>query len=156
VREIYTGNLLLGMMLRTPLAELARPTSAETLATAALNVRQSIERVQPGLVAAYHDLIQANPTSHMRPLAFTATRTTTSLVATSQVRFPMYEADFGGGRPCFVCLTPVFAGSYTMAAILPTPEGRQGGVYVLLTSNVEAMQGIKKNKYWNEMAEKIW
>ncbi|KAF4261510.1 hypothetical protein CNMCM8714_000578 [Aspergillus fumigatus] len=52
VRERYTGNLLLGMMVRTPLAELARPTSSETLAAAALNVRQSIERVQPGLVAA--------------------------------------------------------------------------------------------------------
>jgi hypothetical protein len=29
-------------------------------------------------------------------------------------------------------------------------------VYVLLTSNVEAMQGIKKNKYWNELVEMIW
>ncbi|KAL2864095.1 acyltransferase helD1 [Aspergillus lucknowensis] len=155
VKETYTGNLLVGMLVRDRLDDLTRPTTAETLAAAALEVRKTINRVQPPLVGEYWDVLTQNPTSHMRPLAFTATRTTTSLVTTSQVRFPMYAADFGSGCPEYVCLTPVFENSYTMAAFLPPPSSRQG-VDVLLTSNPVAMEGILKNEFWNSVCERVW
>jgi hypothetical protein len=91
----------------------------------------------------------------MRPLAFAASHTTTSMVTTSQVKFGLYDADFGAGRPEFVCLTPLFAGSYTIAAFLPPPPGVDG-IYVLMTTNNDAMGRVVENEAWKAIANLVW
>lgn len=155
VKEIYTGNLLIGMFSRNRLENLTLPTTAKTLAAAAVGVRKTINTVDLPLVKAYSNAISQNPTSHVRPLPWVATHTTTSLVVSSHVRFKMYEANFGYGRPQFASLTPLFAGSYTMAAFLPPPPP-QDGVNVLLTSNPVAMKGILENDFWRRVFKLVW
>lgn len=155
MKEIYTGNLLIPMLVRDRMENLVKPTTPETIASAALEVRKAIGGVSSALIGQYHDTISEHPTSHMRPLSFAAGHQTTSMVTTSQVRFGLYDVDFGHGSPQFVCLTKLFAGSYTMAAFLPTPP-KERGVYILLTSNVVAMKNILENEFWRKTAELVW
>ncbi|KAG9249493.1 transferase family protein [Emericellopsis atlantica] len=152
----FTGNLLLPALVRTSMDDLSRPTSPETLASAAMQVRRTIGAIDAPLVAEFYDTVSAHPSSHMRPLAFASGHQTTSMVATSQVRFGMYDADFGLGKPAFVCLTNLFAGSYTMAALMPTAPNQEPGVNVLLTSNAVAMGNMLKNPFWRETVDLLW
>ena len=153
--EKFTGNLILPMFIRQPMDEVSQPTTPETLARSALHVRKTTESVTPSLVSGFHDTFSQHPTCHLRPLSFAASHTKTSLITTSHTRFELYDVDFGYGRPRFASLTPLFAGSYTMAAFLPPPPGVDG-VYILLTSNVEAMGNILENKFWKENTRLVW
>jgi helvolic acid biosynthesis C6-acyltransferase len=152
----FTGNLLIPMFVRSRIADLARPTTPETLAAAALNVRETIGSIDAPLVGAFHDIISQYPSGHMRPLAFASRNQTTSMVTTSQVGFGVYEADFGFGKPGFVSLTKVFAGSYTLAAFLETAPHQEPGVNVLVTSNAAVMKNILKHDFWRGKTTLLW
>ncbi|KAI1191704.1 transferase family protein [Nemania serpens] len=152
----FTGNLLIPMLVKNRLDELAKPTTAETLATAALKVRETIGSIDAPLIASFHDIISKYPSSHMRPLAFASRNQTTSMVTTSQVGFGLYNADFGFGTPGFVSLTKVFEGGYTLAAFLPTAPHQGEGINVLLTTNPVAMGNILKNEFWREKTTLLW
>ncbi|KAI0391965.1 transferase family protein [Xylariaceae sp. FL0594] len=154
--EVFTGNFLIPMFVRSRIAELATPSTPETLASAALIVRQTIGSIDAALVSGFHDVISRYPSGHMRPLAFASRNQTTSMVTTSQVGFGIYEADFGSGRPGFVSLTSVFEGSYTLVAILETAPYQEKGVNVLITSNKVAIGNILKNEFWRETATLLW
>ncbi|RYP38043.1 hypothetical protein DL767_002692 [Monosporascus sp. MG133] len=153
--EKFTGNVILPIFIRQPMDEVLQPTTPETLARSALHVREATNSISPSLVAGFYDTFSQHPTCHMRPLSFAASHTKTSMITTSHTRFELYDVDFGSGRPKFACLTPLFAGSYTMAAFLPPPPGVDGA-YVLLTSNVEAMGNIVQNEFWKENTELLW
>jgi hypothetical protein len=155
IKGTYTGNLLIPMLVREPMEELRRETSPQTLARSALQVRRIIGNVTAPLISQFYGTVSSHPTSYMRPLAFAASHTTTSMVTTSQVKFGLYDADFGAGRPEFVCLTPLFAGSYTIAAFLPPPPGVDG-IYVLMTTNNDAMGRVVENEAWKAIANLVW
>ncbi|KAG5984543.1 hypothetical protein E4U55_004326 [Claviceps digitariae] len=155
VKENYTGNLLIPILVREEMSYLRTETDTKTLATSALEVRKCVRDIDAALVSGYHSVLSEHPTSYMRPLAFAASHTTSSMVATSQVRFGLYDADFGAGRPSFVCPTPLFEGSYTIAAFLPPPPEKDG-VYILLTTNRSAMAHVLNNKVWCQVSELLW
>lgn len=152
----FSGNLLIPMLVRDQMSDLKEQTSPETLARAASQIRSVIGSIDAPLVAEFHDIIAGHPSSHMRPLSFAARHQTTSMVTTSQVRFGLYEAEFGFGQPSFVCLTKLFAGAYTMGAFLPTAPDQEPGINVLLTSNTQAMANILKNEYWRGASSLVW
>ncbi|KJK79837.1 hypothetical protein H634G_04076 [Metarhizium anisopliae BRIP 53293] len=155
MKHNFTGNLLMPVLMRDTMEDYGQETTAASLARSALQVRRCVGDVDAALVSGYHDVLCQHPTSYMRPLAFAASHTTTSMVATSQVRFGLYDADFGFGKPAFVSLTPLFEGTYTMAAFLPPPPGKDG-VYILLTTNKDAMAGVVENDFWRQTCELVW
>lgn len=156
MKEKFTGNLLIPTIVNERIGDLSKPTTPQTLASAAMQVRKTIGSIDAPLVAEYEEIISSHPSSHIRPLAFVSSHQTTSMVITSQMCFGLYDADFGFGQPAFVCLTRLFTGSYTIAAILPTAPDQEPGVNVLLTSNVVAMGNILKNEFWRKTAELVW
>lgn len=156
MKEKFIGNLLIPTLVHERIDELSKSTTPQTLASAAMQIRKTIGSVDAPLIAEFHEMISSHPSSHLRPLAFVSSHQTTSMVITSQLHFGLYDADFGFGQPAFVSLTRLFAGSYTMAAILPTAPDQEPGVNVLLTSNIVAMGNILKNEFWRKTAELVW
>ncbi|KAI1813111.1 transferase family protein [Poronia punctata] len=152
----FTGNLLIPMFVKNTLSSLSEPTSPSTLASAALEVRKTINSIDAPLIGAFHDVISSHPSGHMRPLAFASRNQTTSMVTTSQTGFGLYKADFGHGTPGWVSLTRVFEGSYTLAAFLESAPGQEEGVNVLLTTNQVAMRGVLENEFWRGKTSLLW
>ncbi|KAJ2907730.1 hypothetical protein GGI21_003596, partial [Coemansia aciculifera] len=126
----YTGNLLFPVITTTPLKMLETPTTPESLAAMISNFSETVNGVDPGLVASYVDMVMPRPSCFTRPIVrFLGSKTATSFVY--DLMPDMYEADFGNGRPEWVSPIEPFRAN---AVLLLTNRDTTNGMDVFMTA----------------------
>ncbi|KAJ2742738.1 hypothetical protein GGI20_004274 [Coemansia sp. BCRC 34301] len=148
----YAGNILLPIITETPLKMLETPTTPESLATMISNFSETVNSVDPGLVASHIEMVTPRPSCFTRPIArFVSSKTATSFVY--DLMPDMYEADFGNGRPSWVSPIEPFRAN---AVLLLTSQDNTDGLDVFMTAYPSVMKEILQNEFWCDFAKLIY
>nr|AXU39904.1 hydroxycinnamoyltransferase 3 [Narcissus papyraceus] len=110
-------------------------------------IRDEIRKVDEEYVRSFIDHFEMSPTKGAKPPAssakFSLTPTMADFAMASWIGMPIYDADFGWGKPEIVRIAAITDGQY--AYIMEIPKG--GGVLVLVSLEEENMERFKEGFY---------
>ncbi|KAI8320678.1 transferase family protein [Martensiomyces pterosporus] len=146
--DTFVGNSIIAPVLRNTLDELLVPTTAASLASIAIKVRQSVDYVDQSYIAEFIDMVKMKPSRFAQVLAYMA-RNPSTLAVSNQTRFRMYAADFGDGSQRWATLIP--SPCANIVAILPSPPPSKG-VQIYMATETAAMKLVLQNESWTNVA----
>ncbi|KAJ1959284.1 hypothetical protein GGI12_004415, partial [Dipsacomyces acuminosporus] len=149
--ENYTGNSIITQVIYNPLEQSELPTTPSSLASMAQAVRNSVDSIDIPMIAGFITMCNADPKCFARPLVHSALNEN-FLVLTNQVRFRVYDTDFGSGRPVFVTPPPDYVPD--VVEFLPTPNS--DGTYIHLCTAPKEMKHVLSNEFWNKHTQLIF
>ncbi|KAI8326432.1 transferase family protein [Martensiomyces pterosporus] len=145
----YIGCPQIASFVSSPLDDLLTPTTAESLANIAFDVRRSVHNLDASYVATVIDTINSVPSFFARPLVYLIRHHV--IFTSNQTRLRMFEADFGDSNQEWVTIiqeTP------DIFAIMPCPPPIKG-VNVMMCIKASIFKGILANEFWTSTTSQI-
>ncbi|KAF8369822.1 hypothetical protein HHK36_032157 [Tetracentron sinense] len=142
----YIGNAIF----TSSAVSMAGDVMAKPITYAANKIRKSITRLNDEYLRSSLDFLEIEKEKLGRLGRGSGTFPCTDLSIVSWTRLPIYEADFGWGRPVFMGPASFFYGG--LAYIMPSP-GNDGGLSLAISLEMEHISHFRKLFYHLEMDE---
>ncbi|KAI8318421.1 hypothetical protein GQ54DRAFT_280791 [Martensiomyces pterosporus] len=146
----YIGAPLILPFISNSLYNLLTPTTAESLAGIASNVRRFVDSLDAPYVGTYIDTIDSAPSFFIQP-AFYLVEHYAALLTSNQTRFRMFEADFGDGHQDWVTFIKNRPGAFIF---MPCPPPIKG-VNVSMCVEAHAFRELLANEFWMSITSQI-
>ncbi|KAI8318657.1 hypothetical protein GQ54DRAFT_321246 [Martensiomyces pterosporus] len=150
VDKNYVGCPLVIPLISNPLDDLLTPTTAESLARIASNVRKRVGSLDARYIGTYIDMTDSVPSSFAQLMAYFIRNPDTFLVS-NHTRFRMLEADFGDGHQEWVTFIMERPG---LATLTPCPPPMKG-VNVSMCVKPPVLRELLANEFWMSIASQI-
>ncbi|KAJ1960704.1 hypothetical protein GGI12_003657 [Dipsacomyces acuminosporus] len=147
----YMGNATITTFTKYRSAELATPTTAESLAGVAMQVRQLVNSVDGAYIGSLMDAVDSNPSLNTQIIGCTSMYPT--LVLSNHSRLSMYNADFGDGVQQWTSFVP---GLKSGVGFIQSCPPCKDGVNVFVEAPVKIMKSMLMNEYWMDVAELVY
>ncbi|KAI8317932.1 hypothetical protein GQ54DRAFT_323532 [Martensiomyces pterosporus] len=146
----YIGCPQIFLFVSNPLDELLTPTTAESLASTASNVRKLVDNLDAPYVRAFIDAMGSAPSSFTKTAAYIM-KHPTLLLTSNHTRFRMFEADFGDGPQDWVA----FINERPATVILMPCPPPMKGVNISICAEAPVFNEILANTFWMSAVSQI-
>ncbi|KAI8318917.1 hypothetical protein GQ54DRAFT_58081 [Martensiomyces pterosporus] len=146
----YIGAPLILPLISSPLGDLLAPTTADSLAGIASNVRRRVDSLDARYIGTYIDTIDSAPSFFIQP-AFYLVEHPAALLTSNQSRFRMFEADFGDGHQDWVTFIMDRPGTIIF---MPCPPPMKG-VNVSMCVEAPVLRELLVNEFWMSITSQI-
>ncbi|KAI8318028.1 transferase family protein [Martensiomyces pterosporus] len=146
----YVGCPQIFLFVTNPLGELLTPTTAESLASIALNVRRLVENLGARYVRTLIDAMGSAPSSFAKLTAYLM-KHPTLLLTSNQTRFRMFKTDFGDGYQEWAAFIKERPGT---VIFMPCPPP-MNGANISMCVEAPILREILANEFWMSTASQI-
>ncbi|KAI8318296.1 transferase family protein [Martensiomyces pterosporus] len=146
----YIGSPQILLFVSNPLDGLLTPTTAESLASIASNVRRRVDSLDAPYVGTFIDKIQSVPSFFVQPTIYLL-KHPTNLLVSNLTRSRMFEADFGDSHQEWVAFIQEMPG---VIGFMPCPPPMKG-VNISMCVEGPVFKEIVASKFWMSTVSQI-
>ncbi len=143
--DSYFGNATCPATARLPVNDLLCMENGYGLALATLEIRRAVDAMSSDRIASMLNWIASQPDKSLVVRSFDTMQD--DFVVSNMTRFPMYETDFGYGRPKRIRPTSKHFDGTDMAVIFPGPPEFPESLEVTVGLPIDAMQRFCDDEY---------